>query len=310
MAGRRIRIVAAILVAAVVAGVGAGAASAQEVRVAYVDAADRAGQPVANLGPGDFVVRENGREARVLSVRSAREPMRIALLVDNGASIRAGHAVVPLRNAVAAFLEALPPEHAVSLITIGGQVRRRVDFTTDRQALVDAGRSLFADEVGGVRFVDGIRETLDRRYAGDEAWPVFVSLLGDGPEASAFLPDWHAFRNSSRYRRFVDGLRAAGATVHAVQWSAAARSHPASAVDFAVDLTEKTAGRYDAVVVATRMADAMARLATDIGAHHDEASRYYIVAYERPDPPGDRVSVRVSQPDVALRAFPDRRLDR
>ena len=310
MTGQRIRVAAAALVAAVVLGVVAGAAAAQEVRVAYVEATDAAGEPVADLGPGDFLVRESGREARVLSVRSAREPMKIALLVDNGASMRAGHAAVPLRDAVEAFLEALPPEHAVSLITIGGQVRRRLDFTTDRRALVDAGRSLFADETGGVRFVDGIRETLERRYAGDEAWPVFVSLLGDAPEASAFLPDWHAYRNSRRYRRFVDGLRAAGVTVHAVQWSAAGRNRPASAVDFAVDLADKTAGRYDAVVVATRMADAMARLATDIGAHHDRASGLYILAYERPDPPGNHVSVRASRPDVALHAFPDRRIDR
>jgi hypothetical protein len=310
MAGQRIRIAASALVAAVVAGVVAGAASAQEVRVAYVEATDPAGRPVTDLDPDAFLVTESGREARVLAVRSAREPMKIALLVDNGASMRAGHAVVPLRNAVAAFLEALPPQHAVSLITIGGQVRRRVDFTTDRRQLVDAGRSLFADEVGGVRFVDGIRETLDRRYEGDEAWPVFVSLLGDGPEASAFLPDWHAFVNSKRYRRFVNGLRAAGVMVHTVQWSAAGRNRPDSATDFAVDLTENTAGRYAAVVVATRMADEMARLATDIGAHHDEASNLYIVAYERPDPPGDSVTVRVQRPAVALRAFSDRRLDR
>jgi len=310
MAGPRIRIAAVALVASFGAGVVAGAASAQEVRVAYVEATDPAGQPVTDLDPGAFRVMEGGKEARVLAVRSAREPMKIALLVDNGAAMRAGHAVVPLRDAVAAFLEALPPQHAVSLVTIGGQVRRRVDFTTDRRELVEAGRALFADEVGGVRFVDGIRETLDRRYEGDEAWPVFVSLLGDGPEASAFLPDWHAFANSRRYRRFVNGLRAAGVTVHAVQWSAAGRNRPDSAVDFAVDLAQNTAGRYAAVVVANRMADAMAKLASDIGAHYDEASHLYVVAYERPDPPADLVTVRVPRPDVALHAFPDRRIDR
>ena len=310
MAGRRIRMVAAVLVAAGVAGVVAGAASAQEVRVAYVEATDAAGQPVTDLDPDEFLVRESGREAGVLSVRAGGEPMKIALLVDNGASMRAGHAVVPLRNAVAAFLEALPPQHAVSLITIGGQVRRRVDFTTDRRELVDAGHTIFANEVGGVRFIDGIRETLDRRYEGDEAWPVFVSLLSDAPEASAFLPDWRAFQNSNRYRRFVNGLRAAGVMVHTVQWSAAGRNRPDSATDFAVDLTENTAGRYAAVVVATRMADEMAKLATDIGAHYDEASSLYIVAYERPDPPGDRVTVHVRRPAVALRTFADRRIDR
>ncbi len=67
-----------------------------------------------------------------MSARIGTEPMKIALLVDNGEAMRAGQAVNPMRDAAAAFLETLPPQHVVSLFTIGGQIRQVADFTTDR----------------------------------------------------------------------------------------------------------------------------------------------------------------------------------
>lgn len=39
-------------------------------------------------------------------------------------------------------------------------------------------------------------------------------------------------------------------------------------------------------------------------------STRYVVTYDRPDPPGQRVTVRVTRPEVALRLFRDRAMDR
>ena len=262
-----------------------------------------AGQPVADLTQDEFLVSEGGRDARVVAVRNGFDPMEIALLVDNGDAMRAGQAVNPLRDAVAAFLEALPPQHAVSLFTIGGQVRRLVDFTTDREELIETGRGIFTDQAGGVRFVDGVRETLDRRYDGDEAWPVFVALLSDGPEASAFM-------NDRRQLRFLNELRAAGVMIHVVQWSAAGRNRPDSSTSYALNLTQNTGGRYRSVAIATGMVDAMAELGAELGTHYEEMASRYIVVYERPDPPGRRVRVSVTRPAVGVRMFPERNLAR
>ena len=74
----------------------------------------------------------------------------------------------------------------------------------------------------------------------------------------------------------------------------------------ALNLTEVTGGRYVAVAAATGMVGAMTRLATDIGAHYDEMSTRYMLTYERPDPPGQRVMMRITRPAVALRLFRDR----
>lgn len=292
-----------LLVACVAASLSGTAASAQEQRVAYVHVMNLAGQPVPDLTSDEFVVEESGRDARVVAARNGSDPMEIALLVDNGDAMSAGQAVNPLRDAVAGFLEALPPQHAVSIFTIGGQVRRLIDFTTDREELIETGRGIFTDQAGGVRFVDAVRETLDRRYDGDEAWPVFVALLSDGPEASAFM-------NERRQLRFLNELRAAGAMIHVVQWSAAGRNRPDSATGYALNLTRNTGGHYGSVAVASGMVDAMAELGAELGAHYEEMASRYVVVYEPPDPPGRRIRVRVTRPAVGVRVYPDRSMNR
>ena len=318
----------------------AGGAAAQEQRVAYVQVLDQQGQPVIDLAPEEFQVAEDRVPGQVVSVRIGTDPMRVALLVDNGEAMRAGQAVNPMRDAVAGFLETLPPQHLVSLFTIGGQIRQVADFTTDRGELVEEARALFTDQTDGVRFVDSIRETLERRYDEDEVWPVFVALITDSAEASAFL-------NDRRYRRFVETLRARGAIVHVVQWNSSRRSiaeesfsvssfggaGPSGGGRFAprgartlvdrdaggrgtsathtiaLNLTQITGGRYVSVAAATGMVDAMTRLAADVGAHYDEVSTRYMLTYERPDPPGQRVMMRVTRPGVALRLYRDRAID-
>ena len=332
----------AVVAAAVACIAWAGGASAQEQRVAFVQVLDQQGQAVTDLAPQEFQVAEDRVPGRVVSARIGTDPMRVALLVDNGEAMRAGQAENPMRDAVAGFIEALPPQHLVSLFTIGGQIRQVVDFTADRGELVEEARGLFTDQTDGVRFVDSIRETLERRYDEDEMWPVFVALITDSGEASAFL-------NERRYRRFVELLRARGAIVHVVQWNSARRARVVesfgassfagggggatgerfaprgqrSLVDsdaggrgtsathtIALNLTEFTGGRYVSVAAATGMVGAMTQLGADMGAHYDAVSTRYKLTFERPDPPGQRVMMRVTRPGVALRLFRDRAMDR
>ena len=59
--------------------------------------------------------------------------MRIALMLDT--SDAAAPALTHMRAGVAEFLDALPPEDEVILITTGRQMRVRVPPTTDRKKL-------------------------------------------------------------------------------------------------------------------------------------------------------------------------------
>ena len=130
-----------------------------------------------------------------------------------------------------------------------------------------------------------------------------MALLSDGSEASAFM-------NERRQLRFLNELRAAGVMIHVVQWASGGRDRPDSATGFALNLTGNTGGRYRSVAVATGMVNAMAELAAELGAHYDEMASRYVVVYERPDPPGRRVRVRVTRPAVGVRLHADRNLDR
>ena len=171
---------------------------------------------------------------------------------------------------------------------------RRVGFTTDRAELLEEAADMHVDNAGSVRFIDGVRETWDRRFDGDEAWPIFVAVLTDAIEASAFM-------NEDRFMGWVGDLRA-GRRDGALRALALARGRgsPAQRGD---RLRRSTWPRTPAaattqIAAATAFEDTLRQLATDMAAHWEQASIRYRVIYERPDPSGQSVSVSVTRPGV------------
>ena len=293
------RVAVAVAASLVIVGL-ADTASAQELGLIYAAVLDQTGQPVTDLTPEEFQVTEDGNRANVVSADVGAEPMKIALLVDNGRRISRGQAINPLRDGVAAFIENIPSEHEIGLFTIGGQIMRRVDFTTDRGELLEEAADIHVDNAGSVRFIDGVRETWDRRYEGDEAWPIFVAVLTDALESSAFM-------NEDRFMGWIDQLRSGGVTVHSVLWRSRGAGFAGQvATGFAINLAENTGGRYTQIAAATAFEDALQQLASDMAAHWNQASIRYRVIYERPDPAGQSVSVSVTRPGVNLQLFGDR----
>jgi hypothetical protein len=105
-------------------------------RRVYVAATDASGAAVVNLSAGDLELLENGVPREVLRATRANRPMRIALVVDSSGEM------APLLNSLRAglttFLEQLPSEHELILISTGGQLRIRQPVTTERQKLKTA----------------------------------------------------------------------------------------------------------------------------------------------------------------------------
>lgn len=290
------RALAIILAAGAVGYALSTAAIAQETGTMFAYVMSQSGQPVTDLTVEEFSVTEDETEAKVLLARIGTDPMKVALLVDNGQGL--GDAVTQMRSGVSAFIRALPLGHSVGIYTIGGQVQRRADFSTDKAELLEAADNIFPDR-GNTRLLDGVRETWDRRYEGDEAWPVIVLILSDGTEDSAFMTD-------DRFLRWINEVRQAGVIIHAIQ---VRRGRQNAMAGLALNLTGNTGGRYEALAAWTALDDEMEKLATDMGTLYEEASNRYRVVWERPDPSGDNISLSVLRPGVGVRLFGGRELD-
>src|SRR5216110_1649864 len=74
-------------------------------RSLYVSVVNEAGEPIPDLGPADFIVREDNVAREVLRVAPADEPMQVAVLVDTSQTSR--NNISYMRTALPPFITAL-----------------------------------------------------------------------------------------------------------------------------------------------------------------------------------------------------------
>ena len=280
-------------------------AAAQSMGQVFVEVTRQStGEPVLDLAPTDFEVSENGRSGGILSADLDTEPMTIAVLVDNGDRILETNALNPLRAGLNGFLDTLAPQHEISLVTIGRSVQQRVEFTTDRGELMEGVGLLFPDRGAGARLLDGVRETWDRRFEEDDGFAVIVLVLTDGTEASGNY-------NDNRYADLLNPLIANGVTVHAVMLATRGGVRAQQRLpQYALSMVENTGGIVENFVAPTGYASVLPRLAARMNEHYDVVSKRYRLIFERPDPPGMRLSVSVTGNDLAFDLYIDRRMPR
>ena len=292
-----------VLVLAVLAGSLPSLAAAQPLGQVFVEVTRQStGEPVLDLAPEAFEVSEDGRSAGIVSADLDTDPMKIAVLIDNGDRLMETSALNPLRDGLDGFLDTLAPRHAVSLITIGRSVQQRVDFTTDRAALTEGVGLLFPDRGAGARLLDGIRETWRRRFEDDDPFPVMVLVLTDGTEASGNY-------NDNQYADLIDPLIANGVTVHAVMLANRGGVRAQQRLpQYAFNIVESTGGILESFVAPNGYESVLPALAERMNDHYDTVSRRYRLLFERPDPPGMRLSVSVTGNDLAFGLFLDRRM--
>lgn len=292
-----------IAVAALVVVIAPPVAAAQQLGQVFVEVKSRStGEPVLDLEPDAFEVTEDGRAAGVVSADLDAVPMKIALLIDNGDRVAAANALNPLRAGLLGFLDTLDPQHEISVMTIARSVQQQLDFTTDRAALREAVGLLFPDQGAGVRLLDGIRETWERRFEGDEAFPVMVLVLTDGTESSRHY-------NEQQYGDLIDTLISNGVTVHTVilasRWGVRAQQ---VLPQYAINITQNTGGVLENFVAPSGYEQVLPQLAERMNAHYGAVSTRYRLLFERPDPPGSQVSVTLAGSGLTFRLFIDRRM--
>ena len=183
---------------------------------------------------------------------TAKKPMRVALLVDTGAGTSA--VLHQVRSSLVAFVDALPPDPELLLVSTGRRIEVRVQPTTDRKKVKDSINGLLADG-GPTPLMDALREIDDRfmRKAEDRS-PVFVILTGDGSENSVNT-DIPAFNT------WLRTLGPRGVSAHAVVLKTG--NGPPEAVARAV--TQSTGGHLETTGSGARLAGLMKTLAEQIG---------------------------------------------
>lgn len=183
-------------------------------------------------------------------------PMRVVLMVDTSDGV--GAAVPQIRAAVAAFADALPPEHELMLVTTGRRVEVRVQPTTDHKKIKDSARGLLSDH-GPTPLIDAMIE-IDNRFMRkvETRWPALVIITGDGSESSVSTDDkaFNAWLSTLPNRRIsIDAvlLRYNGNSLTEAAAAAATRA---------------TGGHMDATTVAGSLPERMKAIAERLSAEH------------------------------------------
>jgi hypothetical protein len=272
------------------------------IRQIFVSVTGADGIAIAGLAAGDFTVTAGGAARTVAHVGPANTPMRIALMLDTSAGTVP--ALNHMREAVAGFLDALPPDDEVVLITTGRQVRVRLGPTTDRQKLKDMAAGLFNDG-GGTVLMDGLLEIDERFFRKAESrWPVFVIFTSDGNEVSGG-------GRENEFRKWALALGESGISAHAlVLKTPKGRGLPETSGTpeiVAENVAQNTGGEYDVMNTTAALADKMKALARTLARAHRNMSGWYAVDVQTAATDLAPLDVTVAREGVVVRISDRRR---
>ena len=177
-------------------------------------------------------------------------PVRIVMLIDSSTTVST---MVPqFRAGLNAFLDALPGDPEIALISTGGQIRIRVPPTSDRDLLHKAANA-FTSDGGANSFLETMLEA-DKRFlqGGDQYRPVFVIMMTDGTEARGDA-------RLDQYNRWVTTFLKRGGRAHGIVVRGVNNGITTAILE---NLTSNTGGFYDSLTVPNPLAERMRALAS------------------------------------------------
>jgi len=250
---------------------------AQQPFVFFVSLADSTGAPVASLTADDVKVVENGVEGKIVKIEPIDWPIKLQLLVDNGAGL--GDALVQMRNGLKGLVMALPDGIEMSLITTAPQPRNIVRPTTDRQAILQ-GIDRITPDSGAARFVEALNEAAARvdKDKGNY-FPVVVILGSTTAEGSQVM--------ERDVQRMLVRFSERAATVHVVMVSTGSRSDStlsgANQTNIGIAVSKQTGGRYEAIAASTRLATLLPEIGAQVAKSHARQSHQFRITFQRPN---------------------------
>jgi VWA domain-containing protein len=269
-----------------------------QTRHIFVRVVDQEGAPVAGLATSDFNLTEAGAPRVVTKAAPAQEPMRIALVLDTSDGAVSG--LTHMRVGTMAFLDALPPDDEVMIVTTGRQLRVRTQPTTERKKLKDTASGLFSDG-GATVLADGLLEIDDRFFKkADDRWPVFVIFTSDGAEGSSAA-------HEKEFNKWAVALGERGVTVHAFVLKSA-RTGGGMPEIIAQSLAQNTGGRYDMMNTTNALPDKMKALARQLAADRQKMAAWYRVDFQTDSTRFMPIDVGVARNGVKLELSDRRRI--
>jgi hypothetical protein len=295
MTNRRVFAAAVLLAAFALASPGRLVAQAVP-RSMYVSVLNEAGAPVPDLGPTDFIVREDNVAREVLRVAPANEPMQIAVLVDNSQAARDN--IAHIRQALPPFVAALTGgpgssgigdlKNEVAIVAIGERPTVLTEYTFSRASLQKGIDRIWSMQGTGAYLLDGLIETCQGFKKREARRPVIIAITTEGPEFS-----------NRQHDQVLDPLRASGAAFYALTIGQPSDSLSDEARSRNIVLDEgprTTGGRRDDLLTSMALTGKLKQLA-------DELMHQYRVTYARPQSliPPEHVTVAAAKPGFTAR---------
>ena len=170
------------------------------------------GAPVPNLGPTDFIVREDNVAREVLRVAPATDPMQIAMLVDNStAAARSRAGYPPGAAGVSSTMLTAPTasgrRNEVAIITLASRPTILADYSIERGAARQGDRTRSGrtrSPAGSTCSTASSRSSQGFKKRESDA-PGHRRHHTEGPELSNRHPD-----------QVLDPLRDSGAALHVI----------------------------------------------------------------------------------------------
>ena len=286
-------IVVALGIAFAVAIASSSSTSAQgpRERTMFVSAVDQKGEPVGGLGPGDFVIREDGATREVLHVSHAIEPIDIAILVDDSS---ASENMMPrVREGVTSFIKAMAEGNQIAIVTLADRPTILVDYTSNTKRLLDGVGLLWPRTRAGSTFMDSLFEVskgLERR---ETPRAVILPILTDGGD--------FAYR---QYEQVMPEVKKAGAAIHAVtigNFTSSNTDELRNRARVLADGTRDTGGQRVNLLTPTSVQPTLERLGREL-------SSQYKVVYGRPESliPPEKIEVSAKRAGVTMRGTLER----
>ena len=259
----------------------------------YVTVVDRNGDPVADLGPGDFVIREDNAPREVLSVTAAVEPMQIAVMVDNST---ASHPFIrDIRTGLEGFVTDMTngTMHQMSIVALAERPTILAGVTSDRAKLLKGVTRIFDQSNSANYLLDGIIEVCQGFTKREAQRPVIVVVTTEGPEYS-----------SRYYEDVFDSLRKTGTAFHVLVLGRPNEALSDEGRNRATVLGEGpriSGGSYERLLAGSALPGALSRLAVQL-------THQYRVTYARPQTliPPEKITVSAAKPDLTARGTPVR----